>query len=102
MSNVLKTGVLLGVLTELFVVIGGAVGGRNGMVVASIMAVAMNAVSYWFSDRIVLQRASPLPASPATAHLSIVNPLSGEAFQRLFSTHPPTADRIARLHALRL
>jgi heat shock protein HtpX len=39
-------------------------------------------------------------ANPATAHLFIVNPLSGQAFMNLFSTHPPLEDRIQRLMAL--
>jgi heat shock protein HtpX len=38
---------------------------------------------------------------PATAHLFIVNPLSGRALGRLFSTHPPLEERIARLMALK-
>ena len=50
----------------------------------------------------VAARAEPLPASPATAHLFIVNPLTGQSFTRLFSTHPPTEERIARLRAMRL
>jgi heat shock protein HtpX len=39
----------------------------------------------------------PLPANPATAHLFIIKPFSGEAMLNLFSTHPPTEKRIARL-----
>ena len=39
----------------------------------------------------------PMHAEPATAHLFIVNPLSGRGFAGLFSTHPPLEDRIARL-----
>ncbi len=35
--------------------------------------------------------------TPATAHLFIIKPLSGQSMMRLFSTHPPTEDRIARL-----
>jgi heat shock protein HtpX len=42
----------------------------------------------------------PLPASPATAHLFIVNPLSGRALMNLFSTHPPLEKRIERLLAM--
>jgi heat shock protein HtpX len=39
-------------------------------------------------------------AHPATAQMMIVNPLSGGGIKGLFSTHPATADRIARLHAM--
>ncbi|MEW6266128.1 MAG: zinc metalloprotease HtpX [Thermodesulfobacteriota bacterium] len=39
----------------------------------------------------------PLNASPATAHMFTVSPLSGRSFMTLFSTHPPLEDRIARL-----
>jgi len=39
----------------------------------------------------------PMQASPSTAHLYIVKPLLGMDFASLFSTHPPTAERIARL-----
>ena len=38
--------------------------------------------------------------NPATAHLFIVNPLSGGGFASLFSTHPPIAERVARLRAM--
>ena len=39
-------------------------------------------------------------ASPQTAHMFIVNPLSGGSFMSLFSTHPPIAERISRLRAM--
>lgn len=38
--------------------------------------------------------------NPATAHLFIVNPLRGGGMATLFSTHPPTAERIARLRQM--
>jgi heat shock protein HtpX len=42
----------------------------------------------------------PAEANPATAHLFIVNPLSGERMDNLFSTHPATENRIAALQRL--
>jgi len=42
----------------------------------------------------------PMEASPATAHMFIVNPLSGSAFTKLFNTHPPVEERISRLEAM--
>jgi heat shock protein HtpX len=44
----------------------------------------------------------PMNANPATAHLFIVNPLSGRSLMNLFATHPPLEDRIARLRAMRV
>lgn len=52
--NTLRTTLLLALLTGLLVVAGGAIGGKGGMTVALGMALVMNFVSYWFSDRIVL------------------------------------------------
>jgi heat shock protein HtpX len=43
----------------------------------------------------------PMVASPSTAHLYIIQPLLGMNFGSLFSTHPPTAERIARLTGMR-
>lgn len=43
----------------------------------------------------------PMQANPATAHMFIVSPLSGGGFLKLFSTHPPMEERIARLEAMR-
>ena len=54
------------------------------------LASALQKLEQW-SQRI------PMAASPSTAHLYIVKPLLGMDFASLFSTHPPTADRIARL-----
>jgi heat shock protein HtpX len=45
-------------------------------------------------------RQIPMDASPTTAHMFIVNPLSGGGIAKLFSTHPPMEERIARLEAL--
>lgn len=48
-----------------------------------------------FSKRI------PMDASPATAHMFIIKPFTGQALMSLFSTHPPTEKRVAALEALR-
>lgn len=44
----------------------------------------------------------PMAANPATSHMFIVNPLSGGGLVKLFSTHPPIEERIARLEAMSL
>jgi heat shock protein HtpX len=52
-----------------------------------------------------LERAAtavPMTASPATAHMFIVNPLRGSSLLKLFSTHPPVGERVARLRAMRI
>ena len=46
-------------------------------------------------------QAIPMDAKPATAHMFIVNPLSGKALMNLFSTHPPLAERISRLRSMK-
>ncbi len=115
MSNAVKTTALLAALTVLFVLVGGVAGGDQGMLGALLFAGMMNVAAYWWSDRIVLrmygaqevteaeapelhslvrrlaQRAGlpmPMDAHPSTAHLFIVNPLTGAGLLRLFSTHP--------------
>jgi heat shock protein HtpX len=44
----------------------------------------------------------PMKANEATSHMFIVNPLSGKTMMKLFSTHPPLEERIARLETMRL
>jgi len=55
MMNSLKTALLLSLLTVLLVLMGDALGGRGGMMIAFVMALIMNFGSYWFSDKIVLR-----------------------------------------------
>jgi heat shock protein HtpX len=45
-------------------------------------------------------RQLPMNANPSTAHMFIVNPLSGRSMMNLFSTHPPMEERIARLRGI--
>ena len=81
MANLMKTGVLLAALTVLVVLIGGAIGGQNGMVMAFVLAMVMNFGSYWFSDRIVLAmyRAQPVDEAQAPALYRIVRTLATRA-----------------------
>ena len=67
MSNMFKTAILLAVLTAMMILIGGAIGGRQGMLVAFVFAIAMNFFSYWFSDKIVLSMYGAQPISEAEA-----------------------------------
>jgi len=53
--NNLKTMVLMVTLTLMLVFIGAILGGKSGMTVALIIAFAMNFITYWFSDKIVLR-----------------------------------------------
>ncbi len=66
MGNV-QTLVLLAALTSLVVVIGGALGGQQGMTIALVLALGMNVLSYWFSDKIVLRMYGAQPVDEASA-----------------------------------
>jgi len=60
--NNLKVTLLLVLLTLLFVAIGYMFGGRAGMIFAFVLAIGMNFISYWFSDKIVLKMYRARPA----------------------------------------
>jgi heat shock protein HtpX len=81
MANTMKTTVFLALLTGLFVAVGGLLGGQNGMVMAFGLALVMNFVSYWFSDKIVLKMygAQPLSESQAPEIHRIVRSLATRA-----------------------
>lgn len=53
--NTFRTALLLTAMTLLFVFVGAALGGQNGMMIAFVMAVAMNFFSYFYSDKLVLR-----------------------------------------------
>ncbi len=81
MGSIFKTTILLGALTGLLMVIGGLVGGRHGVQIALIFAVAMNFFSYWFSDKMVLAayHAQPIDAASAPEVFAIVQELALQA-----------------------
>ena len=55
MTSQLKTFMLLALLSGLIIVLGGALGGKTGIVIAFGLALIMNVGSYWYSDKIVLR-----------------------------------------------
>lgn len=79
--NALKTGVLLAALTMLIVWIGRMFGGPAGMILAFGFALIMNAVSYWYSDKIVLRmyRAQPVSEAEGPELHALVQRLTREA-----------------------
>jgi len=81
MSNVFKTAILLALLTAMLVLLGGAVGGRQGMLVAFCIALVMNFVSYWWSDKIVLRMygAQPIEEAQAPGLYAMVHRLASKA-----------------------
>lgn len=75
--NRVKTTLLLGALTGLLIVFGGAAAGQQGMIFGFVLALMMNMISYWFSDRIVLTMYGAREIAPDDA------PALHRALQRL-------------------
>jgi len=65
--NGLKTAALLGLLTSLILIVGYWFGGSTGLVIAVLVALGMNAVSYFWSDKIALRAMSARPVTEAQA-----------------------------------
>jgi heat shock protein HtpX len=81
MGNQFKTALLLAAMTVFIILIGRMLGGRQGMILAFILAGAMNFFSYWFSDRVVLKmyRAREVDAAQAPQLVATVQRLSRNA-----------------------
>ena len=81
MAYMLRTAVLLGLLTGLLLFIGNLIGGQTGVVIAFIIAAVMNFMSYWFSDKIVLSmyRANEISREEAPWLHEIVEDLARRA-----------------------
>lgn len=67
MNGYLRTTLLLAAMTALFVVVGGAIGGRSGMMVAFLFACATNLFAWWNSDKMVLRMNNAQPIGPQDA-----------------------------------
>mgnify|MGYP001819193256 FL=1 len=81
MGNQIKTTILLAVMTIFFLWIGQLLGGRQGLIIALVLAAGMNFFSYWYSDKIVLRMYKAREATPAQASeiYSIVENLARNA-----------------------
>jgi heat shock protein HtpX len=67
MAGYVRTALLLAAMTALFVGVGFAIGGEQGMVIAFVMACAMNLFAWWNSDRVVLGMHNAQPIGPHDA-----------------------------------
>jgi heat shock protein HtpX len=83
LANGIKTAALLGLLSAAFILIGGAIGGARGLTIGLIIAVVMNGISYFYSDRIALasMHARPVSEAEQPAMYSIVRDLATAAHQ---------------------
>ena len=79
--NTLKTVFLMTAMMMLFLLVGGLLGGRSGLIIAFIFALAMNFGSYWFSDKIVLKmyRAKEVTQESAPKFYELVKHLTENA-----------------------
>ncbi len=67
MGYMIRTALLLGLLTGILLFLGNAIAGQTGMIIAFIIAAVMNFLSYWFSDKIVLSMYRAKEISPQEA-----------------------------------
>ncbi|NUZ06438.1 zinc metalloprotease HtpX [Piscinibacter koreensis] len=81
MFNLLKTAVLMAAITGLFLAIGAALGGTQGMTLALLFALALNFFSYWYSDKLVLKmyNAQEVDESSAPQFVGMVRELAERA-----------------------
>lgn len=98
--NNLKVGILMASITALFVLAGRALGGNAGIVIAVVLALAMNMGTYWFSDKIVLKvtRAQPVDPSQAPELHAMTQRLAQRAgipVPRLYVVHDPSPNAFA-------
>ena len=79
--NTVKTTLFLGALTGLFLMIGGALGGTTGMVIALGFAIALNMGAWWFSDKVALKfsKARPVTADEMPELHQMVQTLAARA-----------------------
>ena len=67
MFNLMKTAILMAAITALFMALGSLLGGQQGMTLALVVALAMNFISYWYSDTMVLKMYNAQQVDEASA-----------------------------------
>lgn len=81
-GNWLKTSILMAAIVALFGMVGAAMGGASGMLMALILAAGMNVYAYWFSDKAVLKMYGAMEVTPEnTQFKSYYNMVKGLAEQ---------------------
>jgi heat shock protein HtpX len=79
MPNTVKTALLLGAMSALFLLLGNMLGGGQGVLIGFLFAVATNFGSYWFSDKLVLRLYSAEEVGPEHRLYQIVARLAARA-----------------------
>jgi heat shock protein HtpX len=100
MLNTLKVTVLLAGLTGLFVMMGNAIGGTGGMILAFGFATLMNVGAYWFSDKLALKMARAQEVAPGEApelHEMVerLSERAGIPKPKLYVVHDPSPNAFA-------
>ena len=82
-GNWLKTSILMAAIVALFGLVGGALGGQSGMLIALLFAAGMNVYAYWFSDKAVLKMYGAQEVTPDNvefrSYYKVVNELAQNA-----------------------
>lgn len=79
LGNWLKTAILMAGIVALFGVVGAALGGRGGMLIALLIAAAMNIYAYWFSDAAVLKMYNAQEVDEQSSFYRLVRELAQNA-----------------------
>lgn len=98
MMNTLRTGILMAALMGLFLVIGGLIGGAQGMLIAFLIAGGMNLFAYWNSDKVLLSMYGAREVDSGNDLYRLVQQLAGEAklpMPKVYITENPQPNAFA-------
>ena len=98
MMNTLRTGILMAGLMGLFLVIGGMIGGAQGMLIAFVIAGGMNLFAYWNSDKVLLSMYGAREVGADNDLYRLVQQLAGQAqlpMPRVYITENPQPNAFA-------